>query len=236
MHLLSLLESERSERARVVSRRLCRVNGTICWGGPLKQYDLPGRITFISHAPTAAVRRSAFPLDELIEQREVEKLRSIDWIPQRFRKVYAAPEQRTRQTAKALGFEPIVSTELSDLDYGLWRGKSLDEVQSAAPDGVRQWRTDIDAAPHGGESIANFLRRIECWLAGQHGSGHTLAVTHPAVVRATVILALQAPAQSFWRIDLPPMSMTDLRSNGQFWSLRSGGCPLSVGGYQRPAK
>ena len=190
----------------------------------MKQFDLPGRITFISHAPTAAVRRAAFPLDEPIEQLEVERLQSIDWIPPRLRQVYAAPEQRTRQTANALGFNPLLSEELRDLDYSLWRGKSLDEVQSTDPDGVRQWLTDIDASPHGGESIANFLGRIESWLAGQHGFGHILAVTHPAVIRAAVVLTLQAPAQSFWRIDSPPASITDLRSNGRFWSLRSSGC------------
>jgi len=203
------------------------VNGTISWGGSLTQVDLSGRITFISHAPTAAVRRAAFPLDEPIEQGEVEKLQSVDWIPPRLSKVYAAPEQRTRQTAKALGLDPILSAELKDLDYSLWRGKSLDEVQATHPDGVRQWLTDIDAAPHGGESIANFLGRIECWLAGQHGFGHILAVTHPAVIRAAVVLTLQAPARSFWRIDIPPASITDLRSSGHFWSLRSSGCRFS---------
>jgi len=193
----------------------------------LKKSDLPGRITFISHAPTAAVRRAAFPLDEPIEPREVEKLRSIGWIPPQVRQVYAGPEQRTRQTANTLGFDPILSAELKDLNYCSWQGKSLNEVQSTDPDGVRLWLTDIDAAPHGGESIANFLARIKRWLAGQHGSGHTLAVTHPAVIRAAVVLTLQAPAQSFWRIDIPPVSITDLRWNGRFWSLRSSGCPFS---------
>ena len=131
------------------------------------------------------------------------------------------------QTAKALGFAPLLSEELSDLDYSSWRGKSLDEVHSTDPDGVRQWLTDTNAAPHGGESIANFLDRMESWLARQHGLGHILAVTHPAVIRAAVVLTLQAPAQSFWRIDIPPASITDLRSNGQFWSLRSSGCRFS---------
>jgi broad specificity phosphatase PhoE len=110
-------------------------------------------------------------------------------------------EQRARETAKALGFEPTLSEELKDLDCNAWRGKSLEKVQSAAPESVLRWLTDVDATPHGGESIARLLERIERWLAGQRGSGHTLAVTHPAVIRAAVVLTLQAPAQSFWRID-----------------------------------
>jgi broad specificity phosphatase PhoE len=213
-----------------VSRPLDRPNGRLSWGDALKESDLPGRITFISHAPTAAVRRSAFPLDEPIEPRVVEKLTSIGWIPPRVRQVYAGPEQRTGQTAKALGFHPILSAELKDLDCSSWQGRSLEEVQSKDPDGVGQWLTDTDAAPHGGESIANLLARIKRWLAVQQGSGHTLAVTHPAVIRAAVVLTLQAPAQSFWRIDIPPVTITDLRWNGGFWNLRKSGCPFS--GYE----
>jgi broad specificity phosphatase PhoE len=196
----------------------------------LKKSDLPGRITFISHAPTAAVRRAAFPLDEPIEPRDVEKLRSIDWIPPRVRQVYAGPERRTGQTAKALGFDPLLSAELKDLDYSSWQGKSLEEVQSTDPDGVGQWLTDSDAAPHGGESIASLLARTDRWLGRQQRSGHTLAFTHPAVIRAAVVLTLQAPAQSFWRIDIPPVSITDLRWNGGLWNLRSSGCPCC--GYE----
>jgi broad specificity phosphatase PhoE len=213
-----------------VSRPLQRPNGRLSWGEALKESDLQGRITFISHAPTAAVRRAAFPLDEPIEERELEKLRLIGWVPPRVRQVYAGPEQRTKQTANALGLDPVLSAELKDLNYCSWRGKSLDEVQSRDQDGVHRWLTDIDAAPHGGESIANFLARIERWLAGQQGFGHTVAVTHPAVIRAAVVLTLQAPAQSFWRIDIPPVSITDLRWNGGFWNLRKSGCPFS--GYE----
>ena len=203
-----------------------RSNGRLSWGNALKESYLPGRITLISHAPTAAVRRSAFPLDEPIEPLEVEKLRSIGWTPPRVSQVLAGPEQRTRETARALGLAPVVCDELMDLNYGSWQGKSLDEVQSADPDGVGLWLTDSDAAPHGGESIASFLVRVKLWLAGQHGAGHILAVTHPSVIRAAVILTLQAPVQSFWRVESPPASITDLRSNGQAWRLRSSGCRI----------
>jgi broad specificity phosphatase PhoE len=192
----------------------------------LKDSDIPGRITLISHAPTTAVREATFPFDEPVEAHELEKLGSIGWMRPRVHQVCAGPEQRARETAKALGFEPTLSEELKDLDCNAWRGKSLEKVQSADPESVLRWLTDVDAAPHGGESIAHLLERIERWLAGQRGSGHTLAVTHPAVIRAAVVLTLQAPAQSFWRIDISPLSITDLRWNGRFWSLRNSGCPL----------
>lgn len=190
-------------------------------GEILKDANLLGRITFISHAPTAAVRRAAFPLDEPVEQSELEKLRSVGWLPPRARQVHTGPEQRTRQTADALGLESIPVGELKDLDYGSWKGRSLDEVQSIDPDGVGRWLTDVHAAPHGGESIANLLERVEGWLAGRQHAEHSVAVTHPGVIRAAIVLGLGAPAHSFWRIDIAPLSITDLRWSGSHWKLRN---------------
>jgi len=192
----------------------------------LEQNNVPGRITFISHAPTAAVARAAFPLDDPIEPREFERLQSTGWVRPRARQVCTGPEQRTRQTANALGLDSILVAELRDLDYNSWRGRSLDEIQADDLEGITRWLTDIDAVPHGGESVASLLTRVEGWLA-IHCSGHTIAVTHPAVIRAAIILALRAPAQSFWRVDIPPASITDLRWTGSGWSVRCSGCRLS---------
>jgi broad specificity phosphatase PhoE len=205
-------------------------------GENVNDTELPERITFVSHAPTAAVRRAAFPLDEPVEEGGLEKLVSMGWIPPRARRVYAGPELRANQTAKALGLEPVVSEELKDLDYGSWRGKSLDEVLSSNPDGVGQWLADVDSAPHGGEPVANLFVRVEHWLARQQLSGHTIAVTHPAVIRAAIVLVLEAPAQSFWRVDVPPASITDFRWSGRFWTLRRTGCPLSGSEDRQAAK
>jgi broad specificity phosphatase PhoE len=192
----------------------------------LEQVNVPGRITFISHAPTAALARAAFPVDEPIEPREFERLQSTGWVAPRATRIYAGPEQRTHQTANALGLDPILAAELRDLDYNSWRGKSLDEIQAGDLEGITRWLTDIDAAPHGGESVASLLTRVESWLTAQH-SGHTIAVTHPAVIRAAIILALRAPAKSFWRLDIPPASITDLRRTGSGWSVRCSGCRIS---------
>ena len=46
------------------------------------------------------------------------------------------------------------------------------------------------------------------------------AVTHPAVVRAAIMLTLDATANSFWRIDIEPVSTTLLHFRGGAWTLR----------------
>ena len=51
--------------------------------------------------------------------------------------------------------------------------------------------------------------------------GRLVAVTHPAVIRAAILVALDAPPKSFWRIDIAPMSRTVMNFRGQAWTLRS---------------
>lgn len=188
-----------------------------------------GRITFISHAATAATRAAAFPFDEPVEPARLDELRSFGRRLVRAQQVEAPPERRTLETAIALGLDPTPSPELRDLDYGAWAGKSAEEISSSNPHGLRQWLSDTSAAPHGGESIDSLLLRVAGWLATHREVGHTFAITHPAVIRAAILLTLEAPAQSFWRIDIPPASVTDLRWNGSAWTLRSSGGPLATG-------
>jgi broad specificity phosphatase PhoE len=115
---------------------------------------------------------------------------------------------------------------LCDLDYAAWGGHDLSEVQSLTPEDVAAWLIDPAAAPHGGESILKLISRIGRWLEEQRDAGHTLAFTHPSVIRAAIVYALEAPPLAFWRIDIAPLSMTDLRWNGRMWTVRSSGCAL----------
>jgi broad specificity phosphatase PhoE len=75
-------------------------------------------------------------------------------------------------------------------------------------------------APHGGESIVELIDRVATWLT-QHGdAGKTVAVTHPAVIRAAILAALDAPPKSFWRIDIAPVSQTVLHHRDGAWTVR----------------
>jgi broad specificity phosphatase PhoE len=58
------------------------------------------------------------------------------------------------------------------------------DVEAEEPDSIKTWLSDVNAAPHGGESIARVLQRIATWLDRRIGDdGHGIAVTHAAVVR-----------------------------------------------------
>jgi len=187
---------------------------------------LATRLTLISHAPTEAQRRAAFPLDELLEKKETEKAAALGWRPPRAQQVLSGPEHRVQQTAEALGLSPTVVDDLRDCDYGTWTGRDLGEAQMQHPEDVAIWLSDPGIAPHGGESILQLISRAGRWMDGQRDLGHTLAITHPAVIRAAIVHALEAPPITFWRIDIAPLSLTDLRWNGRVWTVRSSGCAV----------
>lgn len=186
----------------------------------------PTRITLISHGMTAAVRRASFALDEPLLEGEIEKIASLGWQAPRAQASWCGPEQRTQQTASALGLEPLLSPALGDVNYASWQGKEIDDIQTSDPMGLSEWLTHVDAAPHGGESVSQAIQRVRSWMKQQIGAGHTIAVTHPALIRAAILCALQAPPESFWRIEVAPLSITDLRFNGRVWIVRSAGCSL----------
>jgi broad specificity phosphatase PhoE len=156
----------------------------------------------------------------------VEKILAVRWNAPSADRILTAPELRAQQTCQALGLSANVDSDLRDCDYGAWSGFSLNDVASSKPEEVQLWLTDTGATPHGGESIVELIDRVGLWVKKQRGAGHTLAITHPAVIRAAIVSVLEASPQTFWRIDIAPLSITDLRWNERVWTLRSSGCAL----------
>lgn len=185
------------------------------------------RITLISHAPTPALRRVAFPVDEPLEEAEICKVRALQWRPPRSQVAFCAPERRASDTASALGLAATIDNNLRDCDYGRWNGCELGMIQEQEPDNVARWLNDPSAAPHGGESLTEMVARVERWLDEHSHSGHTVAVTHPGFIRCAIVAVLNVAPHAFWRIDIAPLSLTDLRHNGRAWTIRSTGCALN---------
>jgi broad specificity phosphatase PhoE len=131
---------------------------------------------------------------------------------------------RCRDTADALGLAAAVEVpELTGLDVGRWRGATLDEVSAKEPDAVARWLTDPESAPHDGESVRDFCDRIARWLdTAAPLTGRSVAVVEPEVVRATVVRALGAPESAFWRVDVPPLTATELSGRSGRWNVRTG--------------
>jgi len=177
------------------------------------------RLTLVSHAMTAAMATARFPADEPLNdigRRQVEAVAGLD-IGGAARQL-AGPEKRARQTAQGLGLQATAEPRLADLDCGRWGGEKLESIH---PNELEVWLTDPAQAPHGGESVVDLLDRVAGWLESlTDNTVRTVAVTHPAVIRAAILLALDVPPKSFWRIDIAPVSQTVMHFRAGCWTLR----------------
>jgi broad specificity phosphatase PhoE len=184
------------------------------------------RLTLIRHAPSAATRRSAFPVDEPPDARGLDEARGLAARLGRFDAAWSGPALRARQTAEALGLDPTVAPELDECDFGTWRGRTLAELHAEDPAAVAAWMEDPGAAPHGGESLLALLERVGGWLSARAGDGErVVAVTHAGVIRAAVVRALDAPPLAFWRLDVAPLSRTVLHAHDGRWTVRGVNLP-----------
>jgi broad specificity phosphatase PhoE len=188
---------------------------------------MTSRLVLICHASTDAVRKVAFPADEPLDAHGRADAGALAGRLPHADRCWTSPEQRARQTAEALKLDAIALSVLRDCDYGDWRGFSFDEVSARDPQAISRWLRDPAATPHGGESLLRLMRRVAEWLDGENAMNRrAIVVTHAAIIRAAIIHAIDATPQSFWRIDIAPLSMTRLSGTNGRWNLVSAGCTL----------
>ncbi|WP_406156777.1 bifunctional RNase H/acid phosphatase [Streptomyces canus] len=130
--------------------------------------------------------------------------------------ILASPLTRTRQTAAAvaerLGIEVTVEDGLIETDFGAWEGLTFGEVRERYPDDLNTWLSDPEAEPTGGgESFAATATRIAATrdkLVTAYAGRTVLLVTHVTPIKTFVRLALGAPPESLFRMELSAASMS----------------------------
>jgi len=66
------------------------------------------------------------------------------------------------------------------------------------------------------------IARVGEWLdAHRDEAGKMLAITHASVIRAAIVHAIEAGPESFWRVDVAPLSLARLSGTHSRWNLVS---------------
>lgn len=182
----------------------------------------------IRHGATSAVRAAAFGDREPLEEAACRRARDLARSLPSHANAVAGPEPACIETAECLGLEAEGVAELVGCDVGRWRGRTLDELETSDPMGLMAWLSDPDATPHGGESLADFARRVAAWMdTAATGKGFLVAVVDAGVVKAAVCAALGAPSSAFWRLDVAPLNVTELHAHEGRWTVRNLNAPLA---------
>ncbi|KAB2972471.1 bifunctional RNase H/acid phosphatase [Streptomyces sp. SS1-1] len=130
--------------------------------------------------------------------------------------VVASPLARTRETAAIvagrLGLEVAVEEGLRETDFGAWEGLTFGEVRERYPDDLTAWLADPQARPTGGgESFAATADRVATArdkLIAAYAGRTVLLVTHVTPIKTLVRLALGAPPESLFRMELSAASLS----------------------------
>ncbi|MFI1833088.1 histidine phosphatase family protein [Streptomyces olivaceoviridis] len=194
---------------------------------------MPLRVTFVAAARGTALLAERFEDDRPLDQGGWDEVQRVAGalLPLAAAELrYCSPTPRSRATGAALGYAPLVQLALRDCDMGRWRGLTPAEAMAREPEAVDAWLADPRSTPHGGESLPAFISRVGGWLDTRPADdgGRIVAVAEPSVIRAALVYALQAPPQTYWNIDVRPLSTTTVTGRAGRWNLRFDGVPAQV--------
>lgn len=136
-------------------------------------------------------------------------------------RVVASPLRRARETAEALGGADALDDRWLELDYGEYDEVPLADVPA---DVWRRWRTDLDFAPPGGESLAALGARVRaaCEELVEEAATHdVVVVSHVSPIKAALTWALGVGDETQWRMFVAVASVATVATDGWAPSLRS---------------
>lgn len=132
--------------------------------------------------------------------------------------VVSSPLLRCRQTAQAvadrLGLEVRIEEGLRETDFGAFEGLTFAEAKAAYPAELDAWLASARTAPPDGESFAAVSRRVSVArdkLLARYAGRTVLVVSHVTPVKTLVRLALGAPQESLFRMELSPASLSAIQ-------------------------
>jgi probable phosphoglycerate mutase len=131
--------------------------------------------------------------------------------------IYASPLRRALATAapiaRVTGLDVEQRGGLAEIDYGLWDGKSVDEVDREYHDEYERWTADPAwNPPTGGETAVALAQRVTHVFEGiraAHADGDVLVVSHKATIRVALCALLGVDVGRFrYRFGCPVGSVS----------------------------
>ncbi|MEW2632496.1 bifunctional RNase H/acid phosphatase [Streptomyces sp. NPDC048389] len=191
------------------------------WGPP--DMGLPATFVLLRHGETVLTPEKRFsgsggsdPVLSAVGRRQADAVAAALAERGTVQEIISSPLRRCRETADAvagrLGLGVTLEEGLRETDFGAWEGLTYAEVRERYPDDLDAWLASPKAAPTGGgESFATVARRVAATrdkLLARCQGRTVLLVTHVTPVKTLVRLALSAPPESLFRMELSAASLS----------------------------
>jgi len=177
------------------------------------------KIFIVRHGETQWNREEVFrgrkdiPLNEAGQKQAVRVGQHFAHIP--VNRIVSSPLERARQTAEAISNRTGVTIgtmdEFTDMNFGIWEGLTLPEVEKDYPSDFALWKTSPEKLRiEGGETLAMVRARISAGLLniGRLNNDVVVIVTHRVICKIIVLHALGIGNEHFWDMKFDPGSIT----------------------------
>ncbi|EHN73411.1 bifunctional RNase H/acid phosphatase, partial [Streptomyces coelicoflavus ZG0656] len=201
--------------------RAARTVASPGWGPP--DMGAPATFVLLRHGETPLTPQKRFsgsggsdPSLSSVGREQAEKVAESLARRGTIEAVVASPLARTRETAgivaARLGLEVAVDEGLRETDFGAWEGLTFGEVRDRYPEDLDAWLASPDAEPTGGgESFAATGVRVAATrdrLVAAYAGRTVLLVSHVTPIKTFLRLALGAPPESLFRMELSAASLS----------------------------
>ncbi|MGW4834979.1 bifunctional RNase H/acid phosphatase [Streptomyces globisporus] len=198
------------------------------WGAA-PDLGAPATLVLLRHGETALTPEKRFsgsggtdpelsPVGRGQAERAAEHFAALGTVQE----IVSSPLRRCRETAAAvaarLGLDVRIDESLRETDFGAWEGLTFAEVRERYGDDLTAWLASPDTAPTGGgESFAEVAERIAAArdrLVARYAGRTVLLVTHVTPIKTFVRLALGAPPEALFRMELSAASISTVAYYG----------------------
>ncbi|ROQ71111.1 bifunctional RNase H/acid phosphatase [Streptomyces sp. NBC_01260] len=209
-------------RARAALNRPAAGTPQVGWGAA-PDLGAPATFLLLRHGETALTPEKRFsgsggtdPELSAAGRRQAECAAEAFAARGTVQEIVSSPLLRCRETADAvaarLGLEVRIEDGLRETDFGAWEGLTFGEVRERHRADLDAWLASAKAAPTGGgESFAEVARRVAAArdrLITRYAGRTVLVVTHVTPIKTLVRLALGAPPESLFRMELSAASLS----------------------------
>ena len=138
------------------------------------------------------------------------KLRAKDFRNVKLEAIFSSPMRRCVETASPIGeikgLKPILKADLTELNFGLWEGRSYDEIASTSPALLTSWlNSPVNSCPPEGEKLSQLYDRVQnFWKTTieKASESEILIVSHGGPIRSLLSILCGGGLDNHWAFSI----------------------------------
>ncbi|MFA5083248.1 MAG: histidine phosphatase family protein [Hydrogenophilaceae bacterium] len=167
-------------------------------------------IDMLRHGEPVGGRRYRGQIDDPLSDKGWRQMRAATAGERPWTAIVSSPLARCRAFAEELasqtGLPLTFDDRLKEAGFGVWEGKTADEIKDVDPDAVFNFKRDpVGCRPDGAEALDAFHDRVGAAyeaILRQHAGGHVLVVAHAGVIRMVMCRVLGLVPEHGYRIQI----------------------------------